>query len=370
MGASKVRSFEERYARMAGATVELIHTDGPASQYQVTGPESRPHLVDTYWSQGQTVVERCDCEAFQFNRDERWGCIHIRRVIEFLGEKENKTVTMEMTTSRSNGIGQAAELPSYEVMERVLATGDIGSLSPQQRVEYYINLCQSLGLNPMSRPFEFITFQGKVVPYAKRDAADQLRKIHRVSIISLGRSFDDGMYTVTVTAELPDGRRDTSTGVVCIDRLQGEAKANALMKAETKGKRRVTLSIVGLGFLDETEIDSVPGARRVNFDQATGDIDGYADARQNITQAQPVQEHSEEWNDAKAYIISKIPQLDPDEWKTYFKTNIRKWNNLDIDAIKAVVMWVDAKIAQTPAPDAKDDPFADTPSEEASVNAS
>jgi hypothetical protein len=34
--------------------------------------------------------------------------------------------------------------------------------------------------------------------------------------------------------------------------------ANALMRAETKAKRRVTLSIAGLGWLDETEFDIVP----------------------------------------------------------------------------------------------------------------
>jgi hypothetical protein len=33
-----------------------------------------------------------------------------------------------------------------------------------------------------------------------------------------------------------------------------------MMKAVTKAKRRVTLSICGLGMLDETEVDSVPGA--------------------------------------------------------------------------------------------------------------
>jgi hypothetical protein len=32
------------------------------------------------------------------------------------------------------------------------------------------------------------------------------------------------------------------------------------MKAETKAKRRVTLSICGLGLLDETEIETIPGA--------------------------------------------------------------------------------------------------------------
>ena len=34
----------------------------------------------------------------------------------------------------------------------------------------------------------------------------------------------------------------------------GEFAANAIMKAVTKAKRRVTLSISGLGFLDETEV--------------------------------------------------------------------------------------------------------------------
>jgi hypothetical protein len=33
------------------------------------------------------------------------------------------------------------------------------------------------------------------------------------------------------------------------------------MKADTKAKRRVTLSIGGLGWLDETEVDSIPDTR-------------------------------------------------------------------------------------------------------------
>jgi len=35
------------------------------------------------------------------------------------------------------------------------------------------------------------------------------------------------------------------------------------MKAETKAKRRVTLSIAGLGWLDETELDTIPHSRPV-----------------------------------------------------------------------------------------------------------
>lgn len=56
------------------------------------------------------------------------------------------------------------------------------------------------------------------------------------------------------------GRTDCATGAVPLGNLKGEALANALMKAETKAKRRATLSICGLGLLDETEVGSIPGA--------------------------------------------------------------------------------------------------------------
>jgi len=57
-------------------------------------------------------------------------------------------------------------------------------------------------------------------------------------------------YAQTVT------RSDASTGAVSIKGLSGDALANAMMKAETKAKRRVTLSICGLGLLDETEVET------------------------------------------------------------------------------------------------------------------
>jgi hypothetical protein len=42
--------------------------------------------------------------------------------------------------------------------------------------------------------------------------------------------------------------------------LVGEDLGNAMKKATTQAKRRVTLSICGLAFLDETETSQVPGA--------------------------------------------------------------------------------------------------------------
>ena len=62
-----------------------------------------------------------------------------------------------------------------------------------------------------------------------------------------------------VTAQAVDktGRQDESTGMVDISNLKGQNLANAFMKAETKAKRRVTLSICGLGMLDESEIEDI-----------------------------------------------------------------------------------------------------------------
>jgi hypothetical protein len=57
---------------------------------------------------------------------------------------------------------------------------------------------------------------------------------------------------------MPDGRTDESLGAVSLVGLEGEALANSLMKAETKAKRRVALSICGLGMLDETEVEAIP----------------------------------------------------------------------------------------------------------------
>jgi hypothetical protein len=70
-----------------------------------------------------------------------------------------------------------------------------------------------------------------------------------------------------VTAQDPAGRLDHDFGVVNIAGLKGADLANAMMKALTKAKRRATLSIAGLGWLDETELDTMPRARLYPADQ-------------------------------------------------------------------------------------------------------
>ena len=146
------------------------------------------------------------------------------------------------------------------VLENVLIQGNLATLTPQERTTYYLSVCESLGLNPLTRPFEYLTFQGKLILYARRDCTEQLRRRDNISITIVGRKLDGVVYTVSARAKTPDGREDESDGVVCVDGMKGEALANAFMKAETKAKRRVTLSICGMGLLDESEIGATSGA--------------------------------------------------------------------------------------------------------------
>jgi len=158
--------------------------------------------------------------------------------------------------------------PDAEIIEQVVIGGDLSKLSPDQRVSYYNLVCRSLNINPLTRPFDYITLNGKLTLYAKKDATDQLRARDGISIVSLDSKTVNDIYLVTARATTKDGRSDAATGAVNIAGLKGDALANALMKAETKAKRRVTLSICGMGLLDETEIETIPDARVTVVDDA------------------------------------------------------------------------------------------------------
>jgi hypothetical protein len=162
--------------------------------------------------------------------------------------------------------------PGAEI-EKVLITGNLAELTPEQRVHHYLQVCESLGLNRYTRPFEYITFDNKLTLYVGRSGTDQLRKIHGVSITRIERDKVGDVYCVTAHAVDRTGRQDASTGIVAISRgLGGKELANAMMRAETKAKRRVTLSLCGLGWADESEIDSIPGAHVVDVDPTTGEV--------------------------------------------------------------------------------------------------
>lgn len=162
--------------------------------------------------------------------------------------------------------------PLAQNVERVLIDGDLSALTAAERVSYYNRLCQSMGLNPLTKPFDYIKLSGKLTLYAKRDCTDQLRKIYSISISIVQRLREDDLITVVARATTPDGRTDEAIGSVPVLGKKGEDLSNAMMKAETKAKRRVTLSICSLGYLDESEVGSIKGAQPVDLPEMQADV--------------------------------------------------------------------------------------------------
>lgn len=175
---------------------------------------------------------------------------------------------------------------SAAALEAAVGMGDFSRLAPEQRLKYLGALCRSVGLNPLTLPIQIMKIDGKEVLYARAECAAQLRKRDSVSIIIVERWSDHGCYFVRVKGSTPDGRVDEATGAVALvypekvrewrngqstwvnhpqagKELGGIDYANAVKKAETQAKRRVALSICGLGLMDESEVHD-DGPRRAN----------------------------------------------------------------------------------------------------------
>jgi len=163
--------------------------------------------------------------------------------------------------SAAQGKAVAERQNSAEVgnlIEQVVIQGDLSRLSAEQRSSYYAEVCKSVGLNPLTQPFAYIELNRKLVLYALRGCTDQLRGLHKVSVEELTETERDGVIVVTAKVRNGEGRCDMAKGAVTVKGLAGDALANAIMKAETKAKRRATLSLCGLGFLDESEVETIP----------------------------------------------------------------------------------------------------------------
>jgi hypothetical protein len=146
------------------------------------------------------------------------------------------------------------------IVEALIIKGDLSGLKQEDKVTYYKQFCERLGLDPFTQPFKILKLNGKETLYCDRSGTQQLNKLHKVSHKITSRETINDCYVVTANASTPDGRQTESIGAVNIAGLKGDNLCNAMMKAETKAKRRATLDLLGLGLLDETETVTIPNA--------------------------------------------------------------------------------------------------------------
>lgn len=187
-------------------------------------------------------------------------------------KKTTKKAPVKRAAKKSDNLPAKKDTPlDVDLVANLVLNGDISKMTPDEKTKYYINLCRSLSLNPYTQPFAILRLSGKEVMYAQKGATDQLRSVHGVSVETITQNIVNDICVTTVTVKDKTGRVDGATGAVSIGGLRGDALANALMKSETKAKRRATLSICGLGMLDETDIEMINGATSamVNIGQTT-----------------------------------------------------------------------------------------------------
>lgn len=209
-----------------------------------------------------------------------------------------------------------------EILSSLIIKGDISGLDSKQRVQYVMNLCQRLGLDPLTQPFKILKLQGKEILYADKGATQQLCKIYGISTEITKKEKIENVYVVTVRASNKEGRFTDDDGAVTINKeTQGDVLANALMKAVTKAKRRAVLAFCGLGMLDETEISTIPGAKTEVIDLQAAEKE---DARKKSASVQAMQ----------AAITHIKVSIGDDAWK-----EVLTWHNVaDITTLEDIAV--------------------------------
>lgn len=222
----------------------------------------------------------------------------------------------------STGIQTRPSAPLPDAVEQVLVHGDLSKLSTQERLKYYIAMCEASNLDPRGRPFEYISLQGKLVLYARKQCAEQLNGMHGISHSVEKIETDEKAGVVEVTVRATMGSRSTmDIGIVPISGLKGADLANARMKAVTKAKRRCTLSLCGLGsVIDETELDTVS----VRECTETGELKAIDNGSEHGrgTYASPAD--TEKWLNRAKNFLNERNQRWLDHWSMVFRGDIPK----------------------------------------------
>ena len=107
---------------------------GCTSPWPAQPPSPRPRAMRVLSDSGHTYdvdteLGTCTCPDYRYRHHE---CKHLKGIRMTL-EKRDDT--------------------HAELLSAVLIDGDLSRLTPEQRVDYYSRVCDSLGLNPLTQPF-------------------------------------------------------------------------------------------------------------------------------------------------------------------------------------------------------------------------
>ena len=259
---------------------------------------------------------------------------------------------------------------TQDAIEKCLLEGDLSKLSLDQRLSYYKQVCDTVGLNPLTKPFQYIVLNGKLTMYALKGATDQLRRIYNINCTITKTEYIEDLYIVTIEVKDKTGRIDVDMGFAKVAGMKGDMLGNAMLKAVTKAKRRATLSMCGLGMLDEDEVATIQddvgnGKGKKVFDAP--ELKGTDKLEATLSKSEPseeekekiMEEESEEYHKngkhpeaSKQWLNDSILQLnrifarynDYDETDDHHGTEITPDNTKIVDTLSGLVEDVRNKV--------------------------
>lgn len=135
--------------------------------------------------------------------------------------------------------------------------------------ETYLAIISSkYGIDPDLKAFDLIKLNGKMTLYPNKRAADYIRQKMGISITLLETWIEDNYFYVRVAATMGN-RTDFDLACIALFKQEWDPKdakmilrnaapeerANLQMKCVSKAKRRVTLSICGLDYLQTETVE-------------------------------------------------------------------------------------------------------------------
>lgn len=184
-----------------------------------------------------------------------------------------------MTTDLARQEPQTTALANHEdatlALTHYLGTGDLSRLTGEQKAALYLDTCASLGINPRTRPFDWIEFYDpetkgkKLTLYPNKACADQLAFQHQIRVRTVEEKIVGSLFKVTVEGTMPNGRSETAVSYLDLtdrdgNQLRGQKLGNAFMKGHTKAKRRLVFAM--LGMMAPPEADELQQVRIVTVD--------------------------------------------------------------------------------------------------------
>lgn len=143
--------------------------------------------------------------------------------------------------------------------KKFVPRSDIDKMSELEQRQYYLDACEYFQVPPELNVLYFTYFDSgdgarvKVLA-AKKGATDIIRDRLHINITELTDKMVNGSIVFFAKGMNGKGRFEMATGAKYIEGLKGQDLDSAIMTAQTRALKRLTLQFAGGGLLDESEV--------------------------------------------------------------------------------------------------------------------